>query len=264
MEAKALTVHTRFFDGYSISYPGHSCSREPMIYPSPTTLIGALAAARARRLKAPEILRSGRVVQSYAASLLDKVKWAAPAILGRAIPYRAMFKALTIPYMRRENRRIELAFTATTVGRVSYDGEAILLYILDAEDAEELAWDAWGITSVGSKESMVEVLGVKVSDVRVVKNSTVRRLATPFPIQYKCLSEKPMGGCEAEYIPPRPEAYTSRRRISLENWYVPCSDGAYGGYLEIGIEDLTPECTVTEFDSPIGRLYAMMSYEALG
>ncbi len=259
---KAITALTRFLYGFSIKYPGQTSAKEPMPYPSPTTLVGALAAAIGRSSKHPEIIVEGRATLSYAATLLDKVVWAVPALLdGNAIPFRTLTQTYTLVYQRssrqsatsrvflgiakgrgNESKDFVWPFSATVMGWMHYDGRAYLTYIAHDHAADEIAKAAWGIVSVGSKESLMEVEDVTVSDVSLAE--TGDPVTTPYPVPLKCVklgergvddlldSGSIINARTAYYIPLTKEAYTRGASIRPRRWLVPYNEG-YGGDLMI-------------------------------
>ncbi len=259
---KALTILIRFLEGYSIKYPGQSSAREPMIYPSPTTLIGALAAAEARTLGEPEVIHVDDRPCSYASRLLEKVRWAAPALMeAKATPYRALFKALSLPYLRPQNRTLAMAFAATTLGRISYDGEAILLYIVGDKWAWDLAKYGWGITALGNKESLVEVIDVSLSPLEAA--TLIHRIF--FPIPSHCVLKRPSSWVETEYVPPSSKAFSSDISSELSTWLVPYRAGMYGGWGRLAPDIINAKkCITVLFNTPKGKMAAVIPREHIG
>lgn len=249
---KAVSARLRFFYGYSIKMPGQTSAKEPLPYPSPTTLVGALASAMGRAMNEPEVIRNGKSLSSYSLTLLGKIVWAAPALLQeKAIPFKTMTRLLTLPYQRKRalEQAIAMAFSVTTQAWMHYDGEAVATYITEDEFADEIAKYAWGIDSIGSKESLVDVLSVHTSE--LIPEGEGGSIKTPYPIPTECLSdiESVERGAISPYIPLTDAAYTQRPReeTPIKYWLVP-RESAYGGYLEVGTESINDNCGVYRID----------------
>ncbi len=259
---KAVTALTRFFYGYSSKTPGQTSAKEPMPYPSPTTIIGALAASIGKARGAPEIIVINKKIASFAASLLDKVTWAAPAILSdTAIPFKTMVRQLTVPYQR--SRRLEetlrLAFSATTLGWMHYDGEALLTYIVRDEYAGDVAKHAWGMTSLGSKESLLEVVDVVLGDITVEEPLTI---TTPYPVPVECVEEGAVEGELVPYIPPEASAFMRKGSPTLRYWYVPRGRG-YGGRLRVSAAAIRKRCATLKIPVPGGAEHIIVPKEVI-
>lgn len=258
---KAVTALIRFFYGYSVKAPGQTSAKEPMPYPSPTTLIGALAASIGRARGAPEVITLKKKPASFAASLLGRVAWAAPALLAdTAIPFKSIIRQLTVPYQRGRPLEVtlRLAFSATTLGWMHYDGKALLTYIVTDDFAAEASRHAWGITSLGSKESLIEVLDVAAGDVSISNASTI---TTPYPIPSECVEE--VKGELVPYIPPETSSYIRKGSPSLKYWYVPRGRG-YGGHLTVHTPMIRGGCVALKIPVPGGEEHIVVPEGVVG
>jgi len=168
---KALLVKLRLHWGYSVKQPAFSASQPSFKLPPPTTLIGALAAAAAMSEGWPEAYLEGDSVYSSAARILKTVPWATlrmltmdPDLLAET---RDLTRVLIAPYVRRDNLYpgSPYIWAVQSHGKIYAPAAALeVLYIVRDGEADKLYKYAWGITRLGSKESIVSVNRVEALD----------------------------------------------------------------------------------------------------
>jgi len=168
---KALLVELKLHWGYSVKQPAFSATQPSFRLPPPTTLIGAFAAAAAMSEGWPEVYLGEDSVYSSAARILASVPWATlrtltmdPDLLAET---RDLARVLIAPYVRRDNLYpgSPYVWAVQSHGKI-YVPAAVLevLYIVRGGEADKLYKYAWGITRLGSKESIVSVDRVEVLD----------------------------------------------------------------------------------------------------
>ncbi|HID05376.1 MAG TPA: type I-A CRISPR-associated protein Cas5 [Aigarchaeota archaeon] len=223
----AIRVQGRFFTAFSVSYPGQTGAPTPVPLPPPTTLVGALSASIARVRREPETSIKGGSLSSRAVELLDAVKYATLGVRDRhAIPFQDLSRFLMAPYQQRAY----LHFSALAFGRVS----AMLLrfsvlYFVDSGRSEDLAKMAWGILTLGNKESLVSVDEVEVLPVEVVDADEAETI-----YYAPARLADPLRSCKTTYMwPLTPEAYKAKG-AKPEEWLIPINPlGFIGGSMRI-------------------------------
>lgn len=176
MSLYAVRALLEFHWGYSVKRPLFSASQPALLVPPPTTLLGALARAAAYFHGWPETIQEGQALYSSARLLLEKIRWAAAALvderfvgplLGPA-ETRDLTRALIAPYQRADHAYpgSPMLFGVQPHGKVYAPSMRVAVFFLATD--EKVGDYARCILSVGSKESVVSVDGVEVSEVRVV------------------------------------------------------------------------------------------------
>jgi CRISPR-associated protein Cas5a/b/c len=154
---EAVVVRGQFHWGFAIREPLQSALQSPLFLPPPGTLIGALARA------------VEKVESRHYGGLEDKIKWAAfgfdekiPGLSLTSLAIVDINRHLKAPYSRTERRSSpEYKFAAVPTGKVYAPAfKAILLYL--GEGISRLGQAAWGISRLGSKESLFAVSEVQV------------------------------------------------------------------------------------------------------
>ncbi|MCU7786886.1 type I-A CRISPR-associated protein Cas5a [Pyrobaculum sp. 3827-6] len=154
---EAIVVRGQFHWGFAIREPLQSALQSPLFLPPPGTLIGALA----RAVEKVESRRYG--------GLEDKIKWAAfgfdekiPGLSLTSLAIVDINRHLKAPYSRKERRSLpEYKFAAVPTGKVYVPAfKVVLLYL--GEGISRLGQAAWGISRLGSKESLFTVLEVQM------------------------------------------------------------------------------------------------------
>jgi len=204
-----LRLEARYHWGYWIRTPYTSKYQCSLLIPPPTTLIGALCCSLIREgvLRyngtrfCGEVLvekrRSGGKRLVSPSILLERALIAASAYLkGRGVSYDDVGKYVTVLYQARTRfeeeekevggRRYLMKYRSGAIqtGKIYYpSGEIVVLYVFDEEKiknlvdgdpASALEEAGWRITRIGSKESIVSILDVKVVDTEFLDEDTVR------------------------------------------------------------------------------------------
>ncbi len=178
--------------GYSVKHPIYSASQPCLRYPPPTTLLGALAYAIARE-EGIEVRLEGSTLYSYATQLLSVVPWTTyrfldvdPSVL---IETRDISRVLMAPYTRSDNvyPGSIYVWAVQTHGKIYAPCTTLeILYIVRSDALDKISRAAWGITRLGTRESIVSVQLVEPLEAETVENNVVetsfgfpRSLATP-------------------------------------------------------------------------------------
>jgi len=166
---KAIVVKARLHWGFSVKKPVQSAAQEPLLYPPPSTLIGALARGYASLKGLGERLQVKGSLYSPTVRVLDKVYYATIAIHDAAILHQDMNRNITGVYMRPIHRKDPKNwFGVQAMGKtLSINGKCTILYILREPD-RDLALSAWSLLCLGSKESLVSVNDVDYVDTEVL------------------------------------------------------------------------------------------------
>lgn len=169
---KAIIVEAKIHWGFSVKRPIQSAAQESLLYPPPSTLIGALARGYANLKGLGERVRVGEIVYSPIVKVIDRVYYATIAIHGPIVTHQDMNRNITGVYMRSEHRRDPKNwFGVQAMGKtLSINSECTIVYILGSLD-RDLVLSAWSIPCLGSKESLISVNSVDCVDVEVLRDS---------------------------------------------------------------------------------------------
>jgi len=196
---KALRVIIEFHWGYSIKYPMFSASQPSFKFPPPTTLLGALSASLVYCEEATEVFADGDRLYSYAAKILDVAPWVTFRFtgiedLGFLLETRDLTRTLIAQYVRSDNvyPLSPYVWAVQTHGKIYAPTIALdVVYLAREEATKRIARCAWGITRVGTKESIVSVRSIDILDVKLATGETVetqysfnRALAEPIAGEY--------------------------------------------------------------------------------
>jgi CRISPR-associated protein Cas5a/b/c len=200
----ALKIKAEYHWGFWIRSPGTSKYQSTTPIPPPTTLIGAIAFPLIKRgvlklngqqimgetikLEESNILSPAAVLEKYivcTSAYLDNI-----AIIWEDLSrYNTLLFQETTKDKEDEKlaggRRYLMKYRtgALPVGKVFYPGGVLtaaflidksMSKILDGNLESELEKSAWEITRVGSKESIVSVTDVKISEARLLKEKKVK------------------------------------------------------------------------------------------
>lgn len=229
--AKAILVELEFFSTFSINFPSQTASPSPLPIPMPSTLIGALAASYFRYYKGSEVIVKGKKLYSASVKLLWD-KGVLYATGGYEYPSAITFQDLTRVIISPYQRRGELQFNAVGFGRTISRSTFIALYLVSDSSAEILGKVAWGITSIGNKESLVEVKDVNIED---IKPENIMAEA-PNAVDTMFYVDADVVNCNSILVsgwPLEDQVYTSRENRSVKQWCVPYDSGLYGGYMTV-------------------------------
>ena len=226
---KALVVKARLYWGYAVAAPGQSGARQALIAVPPSALVGALAYPCAYGVEHGAVKKVSEEVEWAAMGILDIDS--VDMLLRSVLP--SVERLLNVPYMQRNNRkRRELWFSVHPVGKV-YLPSASVIVAYFGEGVERFEKCAWGITRIGSKESLVAVEDVAVYDVEQVGYA---EFTTPLYVRRdvaKCPPDAlevrlPLYGWEPRYSGPPSShvdvcisynAYESDRAVKFGEWY---------------------------------------------
>lgn len=202
----ALTVKARYHWGFWVRAPGTSKFQATLPVPPPTTIIGAIAYPLAKRgaLSLQGVRREGEVVLDpklglmSPAGLLEKYVYATASLdTDQSLGYMwdDLNKFVTILFQETTKstdeekavggRRYLMKYRtgALPAGKVYYPSGRISMVMLVDEGVreiisgrleDELRMAAWQITRVGSKESIVSVEEVQLSEAKPIGERRVR------------------------------------------------------------------------------------------
>jgi len=208
---KIVKVLLELHWGYSIKHPIYSASQPSFRFPPPTTLIGALAYTIASRENRSEILIDKNNLYSYTAKILIDVPWATyrflnidPSLLTET---RDLVRVSIAPYVRRDNiyPGSPYIWAVQTHGKMYIPLLLIeAIYVVKDSAVNNILRYAWGITRIGTKESIASVKSVEILDTYIVSDTIVETVYS-FP---KSLAEP----IDRDYI-------VSRLPIIDREWY---------------------------------------------
>jgi len=225
---KALVVKARLYWGYAVAAPGQSGARQALIAVPPSALVGALAYPCAYGVEYGAVKKVAKEVEWAAMGILDAKN--VVELLRAAVA--DLERSLNVPYMQSGNReKRNLWFSVQPMGKVYLPSATILVVYFGSVSKYEKC--AWGITRIGSKESLVAVEDVAVYDVERVGYA---EFTTPLYVRKdvaKCPPEAlevrlPLYGWELSYSgPPRSHVdvciaynmYESDRAVKFGEWY---------------------------------------------
>jgi len=150
-----LFVRLRPSWGFAARLQPQSKMRMAFTYPPPTTLIGALAYPLVRCMgQRREIFFQGREQLSMAEKLRNDLKVVATSSIGRGVIYGSYLKV-----NRYYRGSVEPAVTALPSMITLGEREKILdiVYVTSREIDDKLLRAGWGITRIGSRESIYSV-----------------------------------------------------------------------------------------------------------
>lgn len=241
---KALLVKANTHWGFSIREPGFTAASPSLPLPPPTTIVGALAASYAKLKELPEVI-NGR---STAAILLQKgyVAYAlAGFINGKTTLQQDLTRILIIMYQKRKTPNHW--FAAHAIGKTYAIGELLMMYIVRNDIAESLSKAAWGITRVGTRESLITVKEVKVLDIEKLDKKIIN---TPFYVEESLV--KPISWARPlEFWELNPDSFRVKSVPKRVVYYVPYSAGIYGGFMRVRISNEASVIKVDEFEAII-------------
>ena len=167
-----LLVRVRFSWGFAARLQPQSKMRMAFKYPPPTTLLGALAYPFIRRRGAGrlEVITKGKKVISAADKLKGLVKEVATSLHEEPSIYGSYLRVNRI-----YRKSLDFAVTAFPSSFVysNEEGLADLVYVME-EVSEDLERAAWGITRIGSRESVVSVESVYVGEAIPKRGNSVK------------------------------------------------------------------------------------------
>ncbi len=226
--------------GFMIHVPFQTASPQPIPYPPPTTLVGALAAAYARWKGYPEtLLFNGRPYSFAVRLLLDKMVYYVSAgyPYGGVVLYRDLMRVLALPYLQQKTP--DYWFSVQAFGKAYTPTILDIVYLVDRNYCDELASAAWGINRVGSREGMVSIKSVELYDPCkcIVEEDIVE---TPYYVPVRLV--EPYRSCEVYPMwKLDPLVYTN---VSPKDYYkiteyyvVPVGLGIYGGNMIVKPKD---------------------------
>jgi CRISPR-associated protein Cas5a/b/c len=171
----AIKVILELHWGYSIKRPIFSASQPVLLVPPPSSLLGALARALAYFNGMSENTLIGGELYSSASLLIRDIPWITLALSDKRfispilglIESRDIIRALIAPYQRSQHiyPGSRVLFGIQPHGRI-YAPSMRLNLIYLAKD-KNLGKYAWCITSLGNKESVVSVLDVHVTEIKL-------------------------------------------------------------------------------------------------
>lgn len=242
MKNYSIVLAELFFSwGYLIKPPYLSLGGHSLPYPPPTTLIGALAYPYFKYIGLnKEIEFINNKPHSSSVKLLEYVKYAS---MGYLNPMTTQIvdinKYYIFAYVRDDYRKDETRWTSVIgVGKTYVLSKAVVAYLVEREYSELLSKIAWGISRIGSKESIVSVNKVYlITEPSVLKQTSKFETVFPTPasIVKKCdRAEKVV------FWKTTPEVYskiTQPLTNIYEEYFVPKPiEGIYGGKMVIEID----------------------------
>lgn len=195
---KVLRVVLELHWGYSVKHPLFSAAQPSFRFLPPTSLIGSLAFAVASREGWVEVLVDGSDLYSYTAKLMDDIPWVAYRFLNidpvYVIETRDLVRTLVAMYVRKNHvyPGSPYLWAVQAHGKIYVPSILIeVLYVIRDGTADKLFKYAWGITRVGTKESLASVKSVELLSAEIEDSTTVstafsfaRSLAEPVEGNY--------------------------------------------------------------------------------
>jgi len=172
-----LLARIRFSWGFAARLQPQSKMRMALKYPPPTTLLGALAYPFLRAKEGRiEVLRKGKKTISAADSLRKIVIEVAASLSEEPLIYGDYLRV-----HRFYRGKVDKGVTALPVSLTYSNGEGIadIVYVMKGLN-DNIERAAWGITRLGSRESVVSVESVHTGRVKVITgNETSTRFSFP-------------------------------------------------------------------------------------
>lgn len=186
-----LKVDLKFAWGWSIRTPTTSAAEMSLLFPPPSTLIGALARGLSYLLKdewAECIFDQKRkILRSSAIKLL---KFIASAHFGLnvnstgIIPWSDIVHSHAVPYQQIQHRpKKDMWFGIHASGKVySPNSLSHIIYVINGSKAKEFLGDDWkrqlkmaahSIISVGGKEGLTVTYGAEIFEAKLVEKESV-------------------------------------------------------------------------------------------
>jgi len=171
---KIYIVSLRFHWGYSIRHPFSSRIADSYLIPPFTTIIGALAKSisvkEGNRIE--HLVMGSKVVGSSSLKYVNLIKDYAVMFEGKPLKFTTLLRHSTSPYwvttydIFKGERNF---FAPIETGMVSYVSGLMRILVICNNIAKD---DFYSITRLGSKESIVSVLGVEeLSKDKIIKKS---------------------------------------------------------------------------------------------
>jgi len=186
--------------GFSVRKPKTSAGGDSYIVPPVTTLLGALSRGYCEEKGYASIHRKScteEFIEDFIKKKCDcKFFWIAYGVEEpKLIPYSDLFREERAPYRREDHRKrgdVRELFGVSAFGKVyGLNAKFSISIILDSDKEEilnKLARWSWQITHLGSKESLVSVLNVKITK---VLESQEDEFYTEYYLPVECLKARP-------------------------------------------------------------------------
>jgi len=179
-----ILARVKFSWGFATRLQPQSKMRMAMKYPPPTTLIGALAYPWTRSIKGRiEVIKRGNKIISAAEELKKRIIDVSISLDKEPSMYGDYLKV-----NRYYRGKVESAVTALPSSFLysNVDTIADLVYLMEKVD-NSLERAAWGITRMGSRESVVSVESVYIGEA-ISKKGEIARTRFSFPINKQKVS----------------------------------------------------------------------------
>ena len=248
--------------GFSIRKPKTSAGGDSYIVPPVTTLLGALSRGYCEE-KGYATINGKSCTEEFIEDFIKKkcgcnFFWITYGIEEPVlVPYSDLLRENRAPYKREENRLDMYGVGVSAFGRVyGVNAKFSIVMVLDSSKDEmlkKLAEWGWQIPHLGSKESLVSVLDVKILEVYKVKEDELpTNFFTEYYLPAKCLKTKPteLKGIEIQLknnytLSPNPHELSSDQFMGF---LVPKKPFAIGGIIKLKKKDIdSNQCEVLKF-----------------
>jgi len=242
--------------GFSIRNPLASAASESYPVPPPTTIIGALGRVYCNEM--------GYAVKGGVSCTRDfienevsrDVRWVTYSLVdGGSMLYADIVRELRITYRQSKYRdpqkefEPQESFGVAAFGKSYAANARFRIFLVLTNGANEDKWVklGWQIVNLGSKESIVSVINVKVKDL-VRELGTSIKTAAYFPRD--CLSSDPsvLRGLAEVIELPISNQYNLTNKPKLvfktKAFIVPKIFVVYGGFIKLSKNDLSVDCEV--------------------
>lgn len=188
---KLLNVEAHLHWGYSVKVPNTGKAQPSLNIPPPSTLIGAISLPIAKHRGTGETFVDEGKLIGVADLYRPIFKAAACRLIGKAT-YSEDINRYIIALFQNSARRFEqeYRFNAIPAGKVYGPNQKIrMVYLVDENSALQILGEDWHaeiesaayqISRIGSKESIVSVENVKLSDANTVRGKVSTSLYFPF------------------------------------------------------------------------------------
>jgi len=186
-----LEVDLRFAWGFSVKTPTTSAAEMTLLFPPPSTLIGALARGASYVFEdwSECILEDdGRVIRSSSVRLLEFIISAYFGFHTDSIgvtPWSDILRSYAVPYQQVQHRsKPEMWFGVHASGRIySPNSLSHIIYVINGSKAEEILGKKWisylksaaySILSIGGKEGLTVTQKVDILKAEIVKKKFIK------------------------------------------------------------------------------------------
>lgn len=181
-----LRINTKFAWGFSVKTPTTSAAEISLLYPPPSTLIGALAKGFSYLTKNwTECITDEGIVKSSSVKLLDFIVSAHFGFFTNKrgiVPWNDILRSYAVPYQQIQHRsKRQMWFGVHASGKVyAPNFSAGLVYVVNGLKAKKylgrefiaiLKKCGYCITALGGKEGLTTVQNVKIFQAKIIEDN---------------------------------------------------------------------------------------------